>query len=73
MTQLVVKPPGKDLSTYQIEVETDAKAPILKSVKVIIKSIASAINLSDYGSWFRCKPEQCVHAIGKKGEAQLCN
>ena len=63
----ILKSPGKYLLTYQTEVETDAPAPILKSVKVLIKLIASAINLSDYGSWFRCKPEQCLHVMDEEG------
>lgn len=67
MKRLVVKSPGKDLSTCQIEVETDTPVPIPKSGQVLIKVIASAINPSDYGSWFRCKPEQCPYAMGKEG------
>lgn len=67
MKRLVVKAPGADLSSTQIEVETDVPVPTPKSGQVLIKVIASAINPSDYGSWTRCRPEQCPYVMGKEG------
>ena len=68
MKLLAVKSLGKYLSTCQIEVETDALAPMLKPGKVLIEVIASEINLSDYGSWFRC-PKNFHMQWVRKGQA----
>lgn len=67
MKRLVVTAPGNDLKSCNIEVQTDVPVPKPKSNQVLIKVIASAINPSDYGSWYRCKPEQCPYAMGKEG------
>jgi NADPH:quinone reductase-like Zn-dependent oxidoreductase len=35
--------------------------------QVLIRVIAAPVNPSDYGSWIRCRPEQCPYAMGNEG------
>ena len=67
MKLLVVKQSGKDLSTNQIEVEKDTRIPMIKSWKVLTNAIASAINLSDDVSWFRCDSQKFPYTNDKEG------
>jgi NADPH2:quinone reductase len=66
MKRLVVTAPGKDVASCKIEIE-EVPVPKPGSGEVLIKVAAAAINPSDYGSWFRCKPEQCPFAMGSEG------
>lgn len=66
MKRLVVTAPGKDVASCKIEIE---EVPVPKPARgeVLIKVVAAVINPSDYGSWFRCKPEHCPVTMGKEG------
>jgi len=66
MKRLVVTAPGKDLASCTIEIE---EVPVPKPARgeVLIKVVAAVINPSDYGAWFRCKPEHCPVTMGKEG------
>mmetsp|Transcript_11960 Transcript_11960/g.19827 ORF Transcript_11960/g.19827 Transcript_11960/m.19827 type:complete len:347 (+) Transcript_11960:64-1104(+) len=66
MKRLVVTVPGKDLASCKIEIE-EVPVPKPASNQVLIKVAAAAINPSDYGSWYRAKPENCPFAMGKEG------
>jgi NADPH2:quinone reductase len=66
MKRLVVTAPGKDVASCKIEIE-EVPVPTPGSGEVLIKVAAAAINPSDYGSWYRCKPEQCPFTMGKEG------
>lgn len=66
MKRLVVTAPGEDVAKCKIEIE-EVPVPVPSSGEVLIKVAAAAINPSDYGSWFRCKPEQCPFAMGSEG------
>jgi NADPH2:quinone reductase len=66
MKRLVVTAPGKDVASCKIEIE-EVPVPKPGSGEVLIKVAAAAINPSDYGSWYRCKPEQCPFIMGKEG------
>lgn len=66
MKRLVVMEPGKDVKSCKIEVQ-QVPVPKPSSSQVLIKVVAAAVNPSDYGSWFRCRPEQCPFATGKEG------
>jgi NADPH:quinone reductase-like Zn-dependent oxidoreductase len=66
MKRLVVKAPGKDVASCQIETE-EVPVPEPGAGQVLIKVTAAAINPSDYGSWPNCRPEQCPFAMGKEG------
>ena len=66
MKRLVVMAPGKDLKSCKIEIQ-EVPVPKPTSSQLLIKVVAAAINPSDYGSWYRCRPEQCPFAMGKEG------
>jgi NADPH2:quinone reductase len=66
MKRLVVTAPGKDVASCKIEIE-EVPVPKPGVGEVLIKVAAAAINPSDYGTWFRCKPEQCPFAMGSEG------
>jgi NADPH2:quinone reductase len=66
MKRLVVTAPGKDLASCKIEIE-EVPVPKPGSGEVLIKVAAAAINPSDYGTWTRCKPENCPLAMGSEG------
>ena len=66
MKRLVVTAPGTDVATCKIEVQ-EVPVPEPSSNEVLIKVAAAPINPSDYGTWFRCRPEQCPFAMGKEG------
>jgi NADPH2:quinone reductase len=66
MKRLVVTAPGKDLASCKIEIE-EVPVPKPGSGEVLIKVAAAPIHPSDYGSWLRCKPEQCPFAMGSEG------
>jgi NADPH2:quinone reductase len=66
MKRLVVTAPGKDVASCKIEIE-EVPVPKPGSGEVLIKVAAAAIHPSDYGSWIRCKPEQCPFAMGSEG------
>jgi NADPH2:quinone reductase len=66
MKRLVVTAPGKDVASCKIEIE-EVPVPKPGVGEVLIKVAAAAVNPSDYGSWIRCKPEQCPFAMGSEG------
>jgi NADPH:quinone reductase-like Zn-dependent oxidoreductase len=66
MKRLVVTAPGKDVASCQMEVQ-EVPVPEPEAGQVLIQVKAAAVNPSDYGSWIRCKPEQCPFAMGKEG------
>jgi NADPH:quinone reductase len=66
MKRLVVTAPGPDVASCQITVE-EVPVPVPASDEVLVRVVAAAVNPSDYGSWVRCKPEQCPFAMGKEG------
>mmetsp|Transcript_18625 Transcript_18625/g.25648 ORF Transcript_18625/g.25648 Transcript_18625/m.25648 type:complete len:350 (-) Transcript_18625:418-1467(-) len=70
MKRLVVTSPGEDVASCKIEVQ---EVPVPKPAcgEVLIKVAAAAINPSDYGTWFRCKPEQCPFAMGNEGSGTI--
>jgi len=66
MKRLVVTAPGEDLKSCKIEIQ-EVPVPTPTTNQVLIQVVAAAVNPSDYGSWYRCKPEQCPFAMGKEG------
>lgn len=67
MKRLVVTAPGKDVASCQIEVQHNVPVPVPTASEVLIQVCAAPINPSDYGTWFRCRPEQCPLSMGKEG------
>jgi NADPH2:quinone reductase len=70
MKRLVVTAPGKDVASCKIEIE-EVPVPVPGSGEVLIKVAAAAVNPSDYGSWYRCTPEQCPFTMGKEGSGTV--
>jgi NADPH2:quinone reductase len=72
MKRLVVTSPGAGTSVADciMEIET-VPTPIPKSNEVLIKVAAAPINPSDYGSWYKSKPESYPMAIGKEGSGVI--
>ena len=66
MKRLVVTAPGKDLPSCKIGIE-EVPVPEPGAGQVLVKVTAAAVNPSDYGSWYRCTPEQCPFAMGSEG------
>ncbi|KAL3793241.1 hypothetical protein HJC23_000783 [Cyclotella cryptica] len=68
MRRLVVTSPGKATSVADctIEIQT-VPTPTPQSSEVLIKVIAAPINPSDYGSWYKSKPESYPIVMGKEG------
>lgn len=68
MKRLVVTSPGngKSVADCTIEVVT-VPTPTPKSGEVLIKVVAAPVNPSDYGSWFRSKPDTYPMVMGKEG------
>jgi NADPH:quinone reductase len=67
MKRLVVQAPGQDVATCQIAVQ-QVSVPVLTSRDdLLIQVSAAAVNPSDYGTWARCRPEQCPVAMGNEG------
>ena len=66
MKQLVVTSGGKSVADCTITVKT-VPTPIPASGEVLVKVSAAPVNPSDYGSWYRSKPESYPMAIGKEG------
>lgn len=66
MKRLVVTSPGHSVASCTIEIQ---ELPVPKPVsgQVLIKVVAAAINPSDYGTWYRCRPDQCPLVMGKEG------
>jgi NADPH:quinone reductase-like Zn-dependent oxidoreductase len=68
MKRLVVTSPGAGTSVADCKMEIETvPTPIPKSNEVLIKVAAAPINPSDYGSWYKSKPESYPMAVGKEG------
>jgi NADPH2:quinone reductase len=70
MKRLVVTAPGQDVASCTIEIQ-EVPVPVPGAGEVLIKVAAAAINPSDYGSWYRCKPEHCPVSMGKEGSGTV--
>ena len=70
MKRLVVTSGGKSVADCTITVET-VPTPIPASGEVLVKVSAAPVNPSDYGSWYRSKPESYPMAIGKEGSGVI--
>ena len=72
MKRLVVTSPGAGTSVADCKMEIETvPTPIPKSNEVLIKVAAAPINPSDYGSWYKSKPESYPMAVGKEGSGTI--
>jgi NADPH:quinone reductase-like Zn-dependent oxidoreductase len=68
MKRLVVTSPGKATSVADCTVEIQTvPIPVPKSGELLIKVVAAPVNPSDYGSWYKSKPDSYPIVMGKEG------
>jgi NADPH:quinone reductase len=67
MRRLVLKAPGLDIQSCQLEIEENVPIPQPGPGEVLIKVMAAAINPSDYGTWIRTPIENCPLPLGNEG------